>query len=165
MNKDRSRRPEQRPQRCLRRQVGFLDANERILQPVRCNVPPRRRPAISLDDVCGPRRASRIKRRAVSLVGEARVNRAVDRDAVPGQLAVRLDKVPNAGARLGRGGRRGRRSLGRRSLGRRSLGRDVVSGPRLRSAQRATGCEDHCCENAELRHASPHASTWAIVRR
>jgi hypothetical protein len=39
----------------------------------------------------------------VSLVGEARVDRAVERDAVPGQLAVRFDEVPKARARLGRG--------------------------------------------------------------
>src|SRR6266536_1236075 len=125
--------------------IVFEDAVVR--QRVLCNVPPRRRPAISLNDVCGPRRASRIKRRAVTLPAEPRVNRAVDRDAVPGQLAVRLDEVPNAGARLGRGGRRGRRSLAR----------GVVGGPRLHPTRGASRCENRCNKNAELRHGSPPA--------
>src|SRR5262249_44696938 len=112
--------------------LGSLDANGRILQPIRCDVPARR-PAVSLDEVCGPRRASRIKRRAVSLVGEPRVNHAVERDAVPGQLAVRFDKVPKARARLG------------------------VGGPRLHSAAGASGREDRYSEYAQLGHGSPPA--------
>src|SRR5262249_29559176 len=79
------------------------------------------------------------KRRAVTLPAEPSVNRAVERDAVPGQLAVRFDKVPKAGARLGRG----------------------VGG--LHSAAGASGREDRCSKNAELRHGSPPAPTWTIV--
>src|SRR5262245_13051977 len=56
-----------------------------------------------------------------------------------GQLAVRFDKVPKAGARLGRG----------------------VGG--LHSAAGASGREDRCSKNAELRHGSPPAPTWTIV--
>ena len=59
--------------------------------------------------------------------------------AVPGQLAVRFDEVPKARARLG------------------------VGGPRLHSAAGASGREDRCSKNAELRDGSPPASTWAIV--
>src|SRR5262249_1293326 len=76
---------------------------------------------------------------AVSLVGEACVDRTVERDAVPRQLAVRFDEVPKAGARLG------------------------VGGPRLHSAARASGREDRCSNNAELCHGSPPASTWTIL--
>src|SRR5262249_2119738 len=112
--------------------LSSLDADERILQPIRCKIPARR-PAVSLDDVSGPWRAARIKRRAVSLVGEPRVDHAVERDAVPGQLAVRFDEVPKAGARLG------------------------VGGPRLHSAARASGREDRYSEYTELRHGSPPA--------
>ena len=60
----------------------------------------------------------------VSLVGEARVDHAVERDAVPGQLTIRFDKVPKACARLG------------------------VGGPRLHSAAGASGREDRCSEYA-----------------
>ena len=68
----------------------------------------------------------------MSLVSEPRVDRTVERDAVPGQLAVRCDKVSKAGARLGR-----------------------VGGPRLHSAAGASGREDRCSKNAEFRHGSP----------
>jgi len=54
----------------------------------------------------------------VALPAEPRVNRAVDRDAPPSQLAVCGNKVPTVGARLGRGSRR-------------SAGRDGVGGPRI----------------------------------
>ena len=67
----------------------------------------------------------------MSLVGEPRVNHAVERDAVPGQLAVRFDKVPKARARLG------------------------VGGPRLHSAAGASGREDRCSEYAELGDGRP----------
>ena len=67
----------------------------------------------------------------MSLVGEARVDRTVERDAVPGQLAVRCDEVPKARARLG------------------------VGSPRLHSAAGASGREDRCSKNAEFRHGSP----------
>jgi hypothetical protein len=75
----------------------------------------------------------------VSLVSEPRVDRTVERDAVPGQLAVRFDEVPKARARLG------------------------VGGPRLYSAAGASGREDRYSEYAELRHGSPPASTWTIL--
>ena len=84
----------------------------------------------------------------MALPADARVNRAVDRDAVPGELAVRVNKVPSAGARLGSGSRRGRRSVGR----------DGVGGPRLHRAQDAGGGEDRCSKNAELCNGSPPAS-------
>jgi len=67
----------------------------------------------------------------VSLVGEPRVNHAVERDAVPGQLAVRFNKVPKASARLGRG----------------------VGG--RHSAAGASGREDRCSEYAELGDGRP----------
>ena len=67
----------------------------------------------------------------MSLVGEPRVNHAVERDAVPGQLAVRFNKVPKASARLGRG----------------------VGG--RHSAAGASGREDRCSEYAELGDGRP----------
>src|SRR5262249_49855715 len=80
-----------------------------------------------------------IKRRAVSLVGEARVDRTVEHDAVPCQLAVRFDKVPKARARLG------------------------VGGPRLPSPAGATGRGVGTSEFAGLVNATPPPPTWTIV--
>src|SRR6202040_4116109 len=80
----------------------------------------------------------RIKRRAVGLVGAPHVDDAVDRDALPGQVAVRGNKVPKVGARLGLGSRR----------------RGAVGGPRLCAAHRAGGCEDRGSNNAEPSNAS-----------
>jgi hypothetical protein len=73
---------------------------------IRCRFPgPQlRRPAIELADFVGDARG-RYPRRQTPTVG----NRAVDRDALPGQLAVRGNKVPSVGARLGRRSRGGRR--------------------------------------------------------
>jgi hypothetical protein len=85
----------------------------------------------------------------MALPADPCVNRAVDRDAVPSQLTVRVDKVPNARARLGRGSRRGRRSLAWGGIG----------GPCLRPARGNSSCEDRCRKNAELVNGSPPAST------
>ena len=86
-----------------------------------------------------------VPRRAVALPAEPRVNRAVDRDALPSQLAVRGNKAPTVGARLGRGSRRCRGSSGR----------DDVGGPRLHSAGGATGCDDHCSKKCRALHCEP----------
>src|SRR5258705_6948819 len=89
----------------------------------------------------------------MALPAEPRGNRAVDRDALPGQWAVRGNKAPTIGARLGRGSRRCRGSPGR----------DDVGGPRLHSPEGASAREDHCSKKAELLHASLPGSTNTIL--
>ncbi len=72
-----------------------------------------------------------------------RVDRAVDRDAIPGQWAARDDKVLKASTR-----RRLRRSL--RGHGGRSLRyRDVV-GRRIRHVRGASESENHRCGNTKF---------------
>jgi len=75
----------------------------------------------------------------VSLVGEPCVNHAVERDAPPGQLAVRFDEIPSARTCLGPGS-------------------GAVGGPRFQRAADASGGKDRCSNNAELlRYGSPPA--------
>src|SRR5258705_1448975 len=87
----------------------------------------------------------------MALPAEPRVNRAVDRDALPGQLAVRGNKAPTVGARFGRGSRSCRGSPGR----------DDVGGPSLHSAGGATGCDDHCSKKCRALHCEP---PWLTMR-
>ena len=76
-----------------------------------------------------------------------RVDRAVDRDAIPGQRATRDDEVLKTGTR-----RRLQRSL--RSRGGYSLRYHEVVGRRIRRVRGASESENHRCENTNFFHTA-----------
>src|SRR3979490_821557 len=90
-----------------------LDPDVRLGQTVRPEIPPRVI-AVLLDEIIYPDGRCAIEGRPMAPPRHTRVDRAVDRDAAPGQWAARDDKVLKTGTR-----RRLRRSL--RSRGGHSL--------------------------------------------
>jgi hypothetical protein len=94
-----------------------------------------------LDEVrssgCGPR----TERRAVALPADAGIDRAVDRDAVPGELTIGSNEVPEIRAQPGRGFRCGRLSLHRH-----------VGGPRIRRPGAADEREKDRRRTSDLWH-------------
>src|SRR5262249_48199005 len=79
----------------------YLNANVRLTQPIGREAPDRGSVHL-LEEIGSPSDEVSIKRRPVGLVSEADVDRAVEPDAIPAQLAGREEEVLNAAAALWR---------------------------------------------------------------
>jgi hypothetical protein len=124
--------------------VSFY-SNDRLTQRVGRETP-KRAIAVPRDEIFLSNAGCPVERRPVALPCYARVHHAVDRNAVPTQLAARGDKVPKAAAR----GRRGCRRRGR------SLRRHDIAGRRINRARGAGESQNDRRGNGRRRAESFH---------